>query len=249
MSVSASPTRVQVVSRLVLITALMSAEFSRGSDPSDALPLVILEGELKLEAGRFAGYQDTALGEPVMVENDIDSAPCHPLLAITGWSQGSKRRFTGPILLWLHRVHLVGTRVFLEPCELSAPFASSPRVAGAVSNWWFEGTLVDAPASPRIELRRLALPGWGIFSNPTFCGRSVAFWSVGRADASGKHLTAMIADVFDGRALASRSLGSIQLETDNRWCFRPATWAGDCQAATFDASAQGKSTVRLEIRR
>jgi hypothetical protein len=230
-----------------LVTAMMSTAFWHSGDTTAAAPQQMVQTELKLEAGRFAAFPGTAIGEPIAFQNDIDSNPCYPLIAITGWSQAATLKFTGPVLTWIHRAHRVGTRVVVEPCELMSPLASPPAtVEGAVSKWWFEATLVDSPASPRVELRRLALPRWDLFSNPAPCGQSIAYWSMGGSDGKGSQLTAMVADLLSGRMLASRSLGSVSLETDNRWCLRRPTWDKDCRAATFDATAEGKGTVRLD---
>jgi hypothetical protein len=201
-----------------------------------AAPQSSTESEFELRPGSFPGLEGTAFGEAVEFDNDIYSAKCYPLFAITGWSEtAAGRRSTGSILLWVNRVHLVQGRVFVAPCEVAAPFvASASRVAGHVSDSWFEVTLIDQPDSRRVSLRRLSVRGWGPFSNPSFCGSHVAFWSL----ATGGELTAHVANLFDPRALMSTSFGIVKIDgSDMGWGVQPAAWTPACTVAAFRSSS------------
>jgi hypothetical protein len=206
-----------------------------------------LEQEQKMQPGAFSGFERTALGAGVTFDNDIYSATCYPLFSVTGAGETIEGpRISGRVLLWLHRAHIVSGRVFVETCDIAAPFeASSSRVGGYLNSSWFEATLTDAPTSPRITLRRLAIDGWSEFSVPMLCGRQVAFWSL---KANGE-LSGHVVDLFEPAAAQSASFGTIEIPgSDNGWGVPPAAWAADCTAATFKIDSGAMHVVPIATR-
>lgn len=200
-----------------------------------------------MQPGVFAGFERTALGAGVTFDNDIYSATCYSLFAVTGEGETiDGPRISGTILLWLHRAHMVSGRVFVETCDIEAPFvASSSRIAGHLHSSWFEATLTDVPQSPRIALRRLAIDGWSEFSFPMFCGREVAFWSL----KTNGELSGHVVDLFEPAANRSASFGTIEIPgSDNGWGVPPAAWAADCTAATFKIDSGATHVIRIATR-
>jgi hypothetical protein len=203
-----------------------------------------VERELKMQPGAFAGFGRTALGAAVTFDNDIYSATCYPLFVVTGEGETiNGPRTSGTILLWLHRVHLVSGRVFVETCDIEAPFeAFNGHVTGYLHDWWFEATLTDAPSSPRIALRRLAIDGWSEFSSPMFCGREVAFWSLEKTGQLSGH----VVDLLEPAANQSASFGTIEIPgSDNGWGLPSPAWSADCTAATFKIESGATHSIRM----
>lgn len=229
--------------RRVALTVIVAGSAACATMPART-PTISTEGELKLTAGAFPALAGTALGDPVKFENDIYSATCFPLFAVSGHSQTvSGAHDTGTILLWISRAHVAGGRVIVAPCEVAAPFeASSTQIGGAVSASWFEVALIAESGRPRVSMRRLDVPGWGEFSAPAFCGRRVAFWSL----KAGGELTAHVADLFDSSRRSSSVLGKIEIAgSDMGWGVGTAVWSADCSAAVFDTGAGLKTTIRV----
>jgi hypothetical protein len=201
-----------------------------------------------LQPGLFAAFPGTALDEPVEFSNDIYSARCYPLYLVTGWSEtAAGRRSTGRLLLWINRAHVTAERVFISPCDVAAPASMTiGRLEGYVSSWWFEAMLVDTPDWPRITLRRLVVPGWSDFSNPEFCGRYVAFWSLARDSV----MTGHIVDLHTPSARRSMVFGRVDVgESDMGWGVPAASWDKDCTAATFRAESHQPRTLEAPNRR
>ena len=201
-------------------------------------------GELTLEKGPFTPFRNTALDDVVQFDNDIYSAKCHPLYSVSGWSEtAAGKRTTGSLLLWLHRAHVAGGRVFVEPCETSVPLAlSATRIEGYVSDAWFEATMIDRGTAPRVALRRLDVPGWGPFSVPVFCGRFAAFWSA----ETEERVHGNVVDLFDPRRRRMSAFGKVDLaESDMGWGLREASWDAACTAATFTVDDRPPQTLRV----
>jgi len=206
------------------------------------------ERELKLGAGPFRVLPGLALGDAIKFENDIYSATCYPLFAVSGQSQtASAARATGTILLWINRAHAADGRVFVDVCEPAAPFAaSSTQIDGAVSDEWFEMTLVPESGHSRVSLRRLDVSGWGEFSAPAFCGHQVAFWSLG----TGGELTGHVADLFDPRRRSSSPVAKIVIAGgDMGWGVAAGRWSADCSGATFETTSGVTKVLTLTPRR
>ena len=206
--------------------------------------------EMALKPGPFGPFPKTVLGEPIRFENEISSPQCYPLFVMEGWSEAATgKRFFGRIMLWLNRAHIVGPRVFVRPCEQdSGPEAvsSAAVIQGGASNWWFEATLIDAQAYPRLDLRRLALDGFDSLSSETLCGQRVAYWSSASSpQAEGVDLTARVTDIFDGRTLLSRPIGHVLLESDNPGALPGPVWRADCLAVTF--AREGHAAVSFDV--
>jgi hypothetical protein len=235
--------------RAALFTTVLAASIAactaQNAPPAPpAVPRTVATGsEMALKPGPFGPFPKLALGEPIRFDNEVSSPQCYPLFVMEGWSEDPPgKRFFGRIVLWLNRGHVVGTRVFVRPCEQdSGPEAlsSAARVQGSASKSWFEATLVDAPTYPRVNLRRLALEGFDSLSSEALCGQRVAYWSSASSpQAEGVDLTARVADIFDDRALLSQAMGHVLLETDNPGALPKPTWRSDCLAVTFPREGQ-----------
>ncbi len=181
--------------------------------------------------------------------NDIYGAECYPLYLATGSSTTREgTRSTGRILLWINRAHVAGGRLFIAPCDIAAPLEASTvsaRIGGYVSDWWFEGTLVDGPDWPRVALNRLVVPGWSSFSNPSFCGRNVAFWQL----HNGSQMTAHVVNLFDPRVRSSLAFGRVAVdESDMGWGVPPASWDQECTSATFRSESNQRTVMAPRAR-
>ena len=241
--------RVHVQTRAWLFTAVLAASIAActagapPAPPAELRTIVATGSEMALKPGPFSPFPTIALGEPIRFDNEISSPQCYPLFVMEGVSEDlGGKRFFGRILLWLTRAHVVGTRVFVRPCEQdSGPetLSSAAVIQGGASKWWFEATLVDAPTHPRLNLRRLALEGFHSLSSEALCGQRVAYWSSASSpQAEGVDLTARVADIFDDRALLSRAMGHVLLETDDPRALPAPTWRSDCLAVTFAREGQ-----------
>lgn len=128
------------------------------------------------------------------------------------------------------------------PGLTDAPFtATSTRVNGYLSPWWFEATLDDQLEWPRVQLHRLAPPNWDAFSAPSFCGERMAYWSV----SNNTILVAHVADLVDPRRHESASYGVFEIPgSDMGWGVQPPAWTPDCAAATFHHEPSEPLTMR-----
>lgn len=184
-----------------------------------------------LQPGPFPYISGTELGRPMMFENEIDSTHCYPLIA-----SDSHR-----VLAWLSAAYAVNGRVVVRRCiELAPGYAQTGSTRDGEENEWWE----DAHLTPDREslvTSRVRLPDWSIFSSGAFCDAAIAYW--GRR---GQTLIPTIYDLRSGRIVASRSLGDVELETDDRGYLPPPTWNASCSNATFSGGRinQPDTTLR-----
>jgi hypothetical protein len=196
--------------------------------------------ELSLKPGMFDALEQTALGNKVVFDNDIYSADCYPAFVVTGGGQTTEGPVIhGTISQWVHRAHAVDGRVFVQTCEMAAPFeATSAHINGYLSDTWFEMTVAKSDAR-LLTLRPLAINEWSRWADPVFCGRHVAVWSVTKtAEASG-----YVIDLFKPSANESAVIGAVEVTGgDMGWGLPAPVWADDCSAVTFKT---GTGTTRV----
>lgn len=190
----------------------------------------------------FDSLQKTALGNKVVFDNDTYSADCYPAFVVTGGGQSTAGpTINGTISQWVHRAHAVGGRVFVQTCEMAAPFeATSTRINGYLSDTWFEMTA--AKSDPRLlTLRPLAINEWSQWADPVFCGRSVAVWSVTKNGEA----SAYVIDLLEPSAKQSAEIGAVEVTGgDMGWGLPEPAWADDCSAATFKTDSGTTRVVR-----
>ncbi|MCI0350041.1 MAG: hypothetical protein L0Z53_11510 [Acidobacteriales bacterium] len=184
--------------------------------------------ERDLKPGPFRPIPGAELGQPVNFENEIDMTRCYPLLV------------SGQVVSWLAGAHAFDKRLLVIRCEEYDPTIEQTRGNrhGGLNNWWEEARL--SPDHRKLLTTRLKLPSWSAFSNPAFCGASVAYWGFRQAE--------LIPITFDLRATAisaSRSLGVVSLETDNTGFLPLPSWNPTCSEATFDGSAVKRPAIKL----
>ena len=188
--------------------------------------------ESELKPGRFPQVAGAELGSPVNFENEIDTHACFPLLV------------KGEVVSWIHRAHVVPMQVLVQRCiEFDPRIAQTPgnRHGGIQEQW---DRVVAGTAGHGLQFIALAPAGWEHFANPSFCGPLVAYWGT-RA----RELVPSIYDINAGRLVASRTLGAVELETDDESYLPRPAWDASCAKASFEGAAAGKRRVELRITR
>ncbi|MCR4375926.1 MAG: carboxypeptidase-like regulatory domain-containing protein [Acidobacteria bacterium] len=197
------------------------------------------EKELSLKPGLSLPWLGTRLGHSREFDNDIYGLKCLPIATL-----GER------VLAWINRLHVTSGRAFVEPCEeleVREPESKMPRPA-AFADWVFEATMGGDETYPQIQLRRLALPGWGYQSNGAFCGRFVAYWSLERdRNTQAVELHARIADLFTQSVVATERLGPASIETDNPGAFETPVWDDHCRVAMMSGRRYGLPVTRLKV--
>lgn len=199
------------------------------------------EKELSLKPGIRSPWPGTRVGHSREFSNDIYGMRCSPIATVGG-----------RVLLWIARLHITSGRVFVEPCEeldVNLPDSKAPRPA-AFADWIFEATMGGDETYPQIQLRRLALPGWGYQSNGAFCGRFVAYWSLERDPGTqAVALHARIADLFTQAVVSRERLGAASIETDSPGAFETPVWDDHCRVATMSGKRYGLKIATLTVAR
>jgi len=185
-------------------------------------------GEGDLKPGPFQPIEGAELGQPVNFENEIDTTRCYPLTV------------SGQVLGWLADSHVFDRRLLVVRCVEYDPAIEQTRGNrhGGLNGQWEEARL--SADRRKLLTTQLKMPNWSDFSNPAFCGSSVAFWGFRKEE--------LIPTVFDlgaGVLLASQSMGSVLVETDNTGHLPVPKWNPACSEATFDGSRVERPVVKL----
>ena len=190
------------------------------------------ERELKLAPGRFPQIAGSELGQSIAFENEIDLHSCFPLL------------MEGQIVAWIHRAHAASRRVLVQRCVEYDPsiVQTGGNRHGGVRDLW--DRVVIGRAGHRLQFVAVTPNGWELFANPSFCGHLVAYWGTPQ-----NILAPSIYDITSGRLVASRSLGRVELETDDESFLPPPAWDASCVKAAFDGTRAGKARIELPINR
>lgn len=188
------------------------------------------ERESALKPGAFPQVAGSVLGQPINFENEIDVHACFPLLV------------KGEVVSWIDRAHAVPPQVLVRRCVEFDPSTEQTRGNrhGGVRESW--DRVVTGPG----ELRFVPVTptAWGFFANPSFCGPFAAYWGTPQ-----ETLAPSIVDIRTGRLTASRSLGSVHLESDDESYLPRPVWDASCAKATFDGRPAGESHVELPVKR
>lgn len=183
-------------------------------------------GNGELREGPLPGT-DLRLGKPVAFDDGvgIDAGLCAPLL------DGNE------FVAWVHGYHQVDSRLFVQRCETIEPSAPTDpgSVSGAVSEDYVE--LVLQGAQP--EFRRLPVPIWSGFSNPSFCRSHMAYWGTEFPENQPTVVHAVVYDLIGNRVVEDRILGHMYLESDSRGFFERPRWSDDAGKVLF----QGRGAV------
>jgi hypothetical protein len=187
--------------------------------------------DLRLEAGSFRYIRGSELGKPLSFENEIDATTCFSLM------------FAGRVIGWLARAYDVNGRLLGKRCiEFDPSQASTGSRHGGENESWEELRL--GPDGDLLT-SRLRLPHETIFSNGSFCSELFAYWGYSIDD----ELITVMYDLRASSVRASRSLGKINLETDDSAFLPTPQWNDACSEAVFDATVVNQPTVTLGTRR
>jgi hypothetical protein len=190
------------------------------------------ERESELKPGPFPQVAGSELGKPINFENMIDTHACFPL--IVKWE----------VVGWIHRAHVVPTRVLVQRCvEFDPSDEQTPgNRHGGVREAW--DRVIAGPGGHGLQFVPVTPRAWELFANPSFCGPLVAYWGTPQ-----KRLVPSIYDFSTGQLVAVRSLGSVELETDDESYLPSPAWDAACAKASFDGRRAGKGRVELRIKR
>jgi hypothetical protein len=204
-----------------------------------------LRPEASLAEGAFTPIAGTELGPSVSFENEIDGGSCFPLL------------FLGTTVAWIFRAHALPGRVIVQPCIEDGPSTSGHGEVrtGHIDDHWYEAALTSGREPARLELRRLELPSWSYFSNPSFCGPFVAYWGLRpsssppaeRLATASEELLVELHDLGTRRSLLSKRMIDVELATDNSGTIPAPRWTEDCSAVLFDAGVWGGEPLRFDV--
>lgn len=162
-------------------------------------------------SGYAAGYETRGLR---VFENEILTHRCKQLYVdgkpVT-WVTGEMKSAYGLI-----------TQICEEKEEPYPDAATAGSVFGGVKEGWY---LVDSVGNAT----RIMLPLLGYFSNPTVCGRFMAYWG----DKGDKVDALVVSEIKEQKIVREISIGPLLLETDNPSHLRAPTWSKDCREAVF----------------
>jgi hypothetical protein len=187
------------------------------------------ESELKL--GPFPQVTGAELGTPINFENETDTHACFPLIV------------KGEVISWVHRAHTAPTLVLVQRCVEHDPAIQQTRGSrhGRVNEAW--DRVVEGSGGHRPRFVAVNPSAWEHFANPTFCGSLVAYWGTPQ-----NSLVPSIYDLGTGRLVAFRSLGNVEMETDNAYYLPIPAWDATCTKASFDGTRTGKGRVELRVK-
>jgi hypothetical protein len=190
------------------------------------------ERESELSPGPFPQVAGSELGKPIDFENEIDTHACFPLL------------MNGEVVTWIHRAHAALAQVLVQRCVEFDPAITQTRGNrhGGVREAW--DRVVPDRGGHGVQFVAVTPRAWGHFANPSFCGPLVAYWGTAQDT-----LARSIHDIRTGQLVASRSLGSVELETDDESYLPRPAWDAPCVKATFDGRRAGKGRVELPLKR
>ena len=186
--------------------------------------------EEKLQPGPFPhlGRFGVEVSKVVNFENEIDLTYCSALL------------LEERVLTWLSRAYSVNGHVFVKRCIEFDPSVEQTLGSrhGGENEFWEEARL---SADAVLITTRLRLPGDNSFSSAQFCSHFIAYWGFSADD----RLIPTIYDVVSRTVAATRSLGQVNLETDNSRVLPPPAWNPSCSTARFDPSVAKLPMVSL----
>lgn len=185
--------------------------------------------QLVLATGPFPRIEDARLGVPIKFENEVDTTSCFPLLV------------SDIVVAWLAHAHVAAGELLVNRCveyDPSIEQTAGNRHGGALEVW--ERVRLSADKLSLVTTPLGAIE-WGLFSNPSFCGTRVAYWGLQKDG----RLSARIFDVTSSKEVASRSIGTVMLETDARDAFARPRWNAQCSSASFSAEPFVRGTWTL----
>jgi hypothetical protein len=208
------------------------------------LPTVSTRAQMRgsgraLEPGPFLLLEGTRLGGSGLFERP-STLPENPPVVIRCFPL-----FAGPdaLLAWLSAAVMSDGAVFVRRCIEDADpregLEAGIRCGGEVLEWEKATLLGDEPA---LATRQLALPDWSFFSNPSFCGSSVAYWGM-----RGTELLVQVYDLGERRVVASRPQGEIYLVADEFDALEAPVWVADCTRVSSAARRLGSRVVEIEL--
>lgn len=188
--------------------------------------------ERPLGSGPFRPVPGSVLGPPKPFENEIDTTTCYPLTV------------SGRVVGWLARAYAFNGRLLVKRCVEYGPRAKQADWSqhGGENELWEE---LELGRDDNLVLTRLHLPNETTFSNGSFCSGFLAYWGLSIDD----RLVPTIYDLRSRSVTSSRSLGTVNLETDDSGFLPPPRWNGACSEASFDASKANQPIVNLTARR
>lgn len=199
------------------------------SSSSASTPTSAPAPQLVLARGSFLPIEGARLGVPIKFENEVDATSCFPLLV------------TDIVVAWLASAHVAGGELLVNRCVEFDPSIeqTAGNRHGAALEVWERARLSTDRAS--LVTTPLGATEWGLFANPSLCGTRIAYWGL-RKDG---RLNARIFDVTASKEVASRSIGTVMLETDARDAFARPRWNAQCSSASFSAEPFVRGTWTL----
>jgi hypothetical protein len=184
--------------------------------------------EPKLEPGPFRHVRGGMLGKPILFENEIETTTCHPII------------ISGRVIGWLARAYPFNGLLLVKRCfeyDPSEEQTAGSRHGGENELWedvvlGRDGDLIATP---------LHLPHETTFANGSFCSAFIAYWGFSEDD----QLIPVIFNLRSRSVTTSRSLGKVNLETDDSGFLPPPRWNVGCSSASFDATKASRSVVNL----
>jgi hypothetical protein len=170
--------------------------------------------EQRLAQGPFPGVAGARLGVSIKFENEVAITECFPII------------LSDIVIAWVADAHVVDSQLLISRCiEYDPSIVQTAGNRHGGTRVWERARLSDDKLS--LLQTPVGAPDWGWFSNPSFCGKLVAYWGL-KKDGQ---LTARIFDLSTGKEFASRQVGVVKLETDAT-AARPQ-WNDQCSTATF----------------
>lgn len=191
-----------------------------------------------LKEGPVAGREGLRLGKPVKFDDGmgISQGECFPLYS------GDK------LVTWLDSMHSAGSKLFFRRCLEDASIADAPAgtKGGAIEDAYDE--LVASDGNGWFKFNDLTLPLWSVFSNPSFCESSVAYWGMELPAKEPAKVYAVILDLNIGQVVKKELLGTVEIESDSRSFFPPPRWDAAGATVAFEADV-AKRSIKLGLNR
>jgi hypothetical protein len=200
------------------------------ADLATATPLAPLDHEATLRPGTFPYVPSTTLGTAIDFENEVDTHTCFPLL------------YSAQIVTWLYRAYSTDGGLLVQRCVEyeSEPVQTPGTRTGGVNEHWDK--VLPSADPTKWGFTPIEAPDWGVFANPDFCGRFVAYWGF-----QGQLIVAYAYDLKSRRIAASHFLGASNLETDNSEVMPRPKWGESCSSVSFDPQPTGKAVFKLKV--
>jgi hypothetical protein len=189
-----------------------------------------------LKEGPVPGREGLRLGKPVKFDDGvgISQGECFPLYS------------SDKLVTWLDSMHATGSRLFVRRCLEDASITDTPAGSkgGAIEDAYDE--LVASDGNDGFKFNELTPPHWSLFSNPSFCESSIAYWGTELKEKSPTKIYAVIFDLNAGKVVRKELLGTVEIESDSRGFFPRPRWDDSGTTVTFDADA-AKRSVKLGL--